>query len=611
MADIIQLLPDSVANQIAAGEVIQRPASVVKELVENSVDAGASEITIVIKDAGRTLIQVIDDGMGMSDTDARLSFERHATSKIRNADDLFEIRTKGFRGEALASVAAIAQVILRTRQHEEEVGTEIAINGSEFDHQIAASCAPGSTFMVKNLFYNVPARRKFLKSQSTELKHIITEFQRITLAHPEIEFNLIHNDGDIYRLPRTNLRQRIVHIFGKNINSNLNALETETSLIRIRGFVGKPEFSRKTTGEQFFFINYRFMRHPYFHKAVMRAYEKILQPETYPSYFIYFEADPKTIDVNIHPTKTEIKFENEQAIFQIVQAAVRESLGKSSAMPSIDFETEGVIDIPVLTKNTEIRSPDINVDPSFNPFESQTKSSSYGTFKHERKDSNGWESLYGGKNVSGGDGDESMQHNLFGNDESEGSSRDIRNDYIQFGNKFILTPVKSGLMVIDQKRAHERILYEQFIRNVAHNQHVAQRALYPAKIDLDKAHYLLVMEISEDLKTLGLEISDLGHNSVVVNSYPAGFDCPDMKQMLEELLEEFKETEQKAGKNLTKSMAGSLARSAAIAYGRVLQPEEMRQLVDELFACENPNYSPTGKKVISIMKREEFENLLS
>ena len=611
MADIIQLLPDSVANQIAAGEVIQRPASVVKELVENSVDAGADVITVVIKDAGRTLIQIIDDGKGMSDTDARLSFERHATSKIRTAEDLFGIRTKGFRGEALASVAAISQVVLKTRQHEEEVGTEIAINGSEFEHQIATSCAAGSIFQVKNLFYNVPARRKFLKSHTTELKHIINEFQRVALAHPEIALNMIHNDSDIYRLPKSNLRQRIVHIFGKNINNNLNTLDTETSLIRIKGYVGKPEFSKKTTGEQYFFVNQRYMRHPYFHKAVMRAYEKILPPETYPSYFLYFDADPRTIDVNIHPTKTEIKFENEQAIFQIIQAAVREALGKSSTMPSIDFETEGVIDIPALRKNTEIRSPEIDIDPSFNPFESTVRLSQSGNHQRERKIPEGWESLYGNRNEDEKSDQIPEQHNLFGQEESDDHFQDLRNDYLQFGNKYILTSVKSGLMVIDQKRAHERILYEQYIRNVANNQHVAQRALYPSQIDLDHSHYLLVMDICDDLKSLGMEISDLGQNTVVVNSFPAGYDCADMKLMLEELIEEFKDTEGKAGKDLTKSMARSLARSAAIDYGRGLQPEEMRQLVDELFACENPNYSPTGKKIIAIMKKEEFENLLS
>jgi len=608
MSDIIQLLPDSVANQIAAGEVIQRPASVVKELVENSVDAGSDEIIVIIKDAGRTLIQVIDNGIGMSDTDARLSFERHATSKIKTADDLFAIRTKGFRGEALASIAAVAQVTLKTRQPGQEIGCEIVTSGSEIESQLQVSCPSGCNFMIKNLFFNVPARRKFLKSNSTELKHIITEFQRVALTHPEASFSLIHNDTDVYRLPKSNLRQRIVHVFGKSINSNLNNLHSVTSMLTVNGFVGKPEMARKTTGEQFFFVNHRYMRHPYFHRAVMKAYEKILPMEAIPSYFIFLDIDPKTIDINIHPTKTEIKFENEQAIFLILQASVKEALGRSSAVPSIDFETEGVIDIPFLAKGTQIKTPEIEVNHFFNPFEEKHTFQGRSNSRKDLQVPEGWEKLFENEDSFPKKYNEETQG--FFNDEDQTTNVSLNSEYLQLRNKYILTPVKSGLMIIDQKRAHERILYEQFIRSVAHNQSVAQRELYPVKIDLDTTHYLLIREIKDELSSLGFDISDLGSNTVVVNSCPSGMDCPNPKDLIEQLLEEFKDTENKVGTSITKSIAASLAKAASINYGRALNQAEMQQLVDELFACEGPNYSPNGKKIISIMKYDEFEKSL-
>lgn len=609
MPDIIQLLSDSVANQIAAGEVIQRPASVVKELVENAVDAGADEITIVIKDAGRTMIQVIDNGVGMSDTDARLSFERHATSKIRNAQDLFEIRTKGFRGEALASIAAIAQVVLRTRQPEEEIGTEIAINGSEVEYQQPMSGASGGNFMVKNLFYNVPARRKFLKSNSTELKHIITEFQHIVLAHPETAFTLIHNESDIYRLQVANLRQRIIHVFGKNINTNLNPVNSNTSLVNISGFIGKPEFARKTSGEQFLFINRRYMRHPYFHRAIMKAYEKLLPADSFPSYFIYFEADPSTIDVNIHPTKTEIKFENEQAIFQIIQAAVREALGRSNVVPSIDFDTEGVIEIPVLRKDTEISAPEIPIDYTYNPFETQT---SPGRDNNTRKKSSlpdGWQSLY--PEFEGEAVFQTPERDTLFHEEDEAAVEIKKPEYIQLHNRYILTSVKSGVMMIDVKRAFERILYEQFIHSLAHNQGIAQRELFPAKIDLDPAHYIIIQDIKDELSLLGIDIGDLGSNTIVVNSCPAGIDAPDLHELIDSMLEEYKQTEQQVGNSVSKGVAAALARAAAKGINRELHTQEIQQLVDELFACENPSYSPGGKKIISILKLEELEKMMN
>ncbi len=400
MSDIINLLPDSVANQIAAGEVIQRPASVVKELVENSVDAGSTSIIVNIREAGKNLIQISDNGSGMSETDARMAFERHATSKIKNANDLFAIRTMGFRGEALASIAAIANVELKTKKKDNDLGVAINISGSEVISQEPVSCSDGSNFLIKNLFFNVPARRKFLKKNSTELKHIITEFQRIALVHPEIAMTLQHNDAEIYNLPISNHHERIVNIFGKGIKQNLISIETETTVISIKGFIGKPEFARKTSGEQYFFINDRYMKHPYFYKAVLLAYENILPPDTVPSFFLYFDADPSTIDINIHPTKTEIKFEDERAIWQIVQASVKQSLGKFNIVPSIDFDQESILDIDYSTKNKEIRQPSIEINHSYNPFEEEQKprpnSSSGYSRKEEKSKSMNWESLYSG-----------------------------------------------------------------------------------------------------------------------------------------------------------------------------------------------------------------------
>lgn len=608
MADIIQLLPDSVANQIAAGEVIQRPASVVKELVENAVDAGADKIDIIIKDAGRTLIQIVDNGTGMSDTDARLSFERHATSKIRSANDLFEIRTKGFRGEALASIAAIAQVTLRTRKHTEEIGTEIVINGSELEHQISVSCAGGSNLIVKNLFFNVPARRKFLKSNTAEFKQIINEFQRIVLCHPEIEFSLTHNDSDIYKLPKVNLRQRITHVFGKSINADLNPINSITELIKISGFIGKPEFAKKRSGEQFFFVNCRYMRHPYFHRAIMHAYEKILPPDTFPGYFIFLDIAPSEIDVNIHPTKTEIKFENEQIIFQILRSSVREALGKSSSVPSIDFDTQGVIEIPVLRKDTEIRIPQVEIDHTYNPFETKQKFNTNRFSYNKSPDNTGWEQLYEGLEQKNTD-TEAENLKLF--DDEPGQDQKIGSpEYLQLRNKFILTSVKSGLMIIDQKRAHERVLYEQFVRNVAHNLNMSLMELYPTKIDMDTEHYMLARELKDELLALGIDITDLGPSTIVVNSRPVGFEGADMQDMIEQLFEEYKTTENKIGSSVTQTLAASLARVGAVQYGKVLHVKEMQHLVDELFACETPNYSPGGKKTITIMKLEDIEKLL-
>lgn len=607
MPDIIQLLPDSVANQIAAGEVIQRPASVVKELMENSVDAGADEISIIIKDAGKTLVQVIDNGVGMSDTDARLSFERHATSKIRDAQDLFEIRTKGFRGEALASIASIAQVEMKTCQVSNEVGTFIRINGSELELQEVVSCPTGCNISVKNLFFNVPARRKFLKSNTTEFKHILNEFQRVTLTHPEIDFKLLHNDQTIFHLVKTNLKQRIIHLFGKQINQSLNNLETFTSLVKIKGFIGKPEMARKTTGEQYFFVNNRYMRHAYFHRAVMKAYENLIAPDCYPSYFIYMEIDPKSIDINIHPTKTEIKFENEQALFQILHASVKESIGKSNVAPSIDFDSYGIVDIPVVRKSAEIKSPEIPVNHEFNPFKDtrEARPANFGN-RSGKSISDNWEELF--EITKKGETFTEGQYQIF--ESSAGKDSRTSSGYIQVNGKYIITGVKSGLMVIDQRRAHQRILYEEFVRRLALNQITSQKSLYPEKIDLSTSDYIVLGEIMDDLAELGFEISDLGSNTIVVNGLPAILEEANPKSLIETLLEEYKQTESAIVKNLKERLAMIISKASAIPSGKELDENEMLILVDQLFACETPNYSPSGKKCVAIIGYDELNKAL-
>ncbi len=613
MPDIIQLLPDSVANQIAAGEVIQRPASVVKELVENAIDAGATSVKINLKDAGRTLIQISDNGCGMSDTDARMAFERHATSKIRSADDLFAIRTMGFRGEALASIAAIADVELHTQQHDQDIGTFLHISGSKVIKQEATSCANGTNFLVKNLFFNVPARRKFLKSNSTELKHIINEVQRVALANPEICFSLVHNNQSIYELGEDNIRKRVVALFGKNINQNLIPVDTDTSMVKIKGFIGQPKHARKTFGEQFFFVNKRYMKHPFFHRAVMQAYEKILAPETIPSYFLYFEVDPTNIDINIHPTKTEIKFESESAIWQIIQASVREALGKFNVVPSIDFDQAGSIDIPVAPKDhSEVKQPTIQVDPTYNPFEKEKKfsggSTTYSSPKEKTPVEN-WEKLYS-------DFDRQPQEVRIEPQEEENLEIQHEEDsfsgksFIQFKNKYILSPVKSGLMVIDQKRAHERILFENFMAVLAGSEIASQQQLFPQTFELAADDAELLRSILEDLKSLGFDIRDFGNNSFIINGTPGILDTSSPLEIIEGVLEDMKSTVADLKEKAKEKVAASLARASAISYGYAMKPEEINQIIDQLFACSTPNFSPSGKQVLTIMPIEQFEKLL-
>lgn len=598
MPDVIKLLPDSVANQIAAGEVIQRPASVLKELVENSVDAGGKNIRVIIKDSGKTLIQIIDDGSGMSETDARLSFERHATSKITTAQDLFAITTKGFRGEALASIAAVAMVELKTRRAESDTGILVVINGSKVETQEPCSCPVGSSFSVKNLFYNIPARRKFLKSDNTEIRHIVNEFQKIVLAHPDIKFSLHHNDTEIYNLAPGNLRQRIIGVFGKQINQDLITLETDTSLINIKGFIGKPENARRTYGEQFFFVNNRFMKHPYFHKAVVEAYQNILPVEAIPSYFIFMEADPASIDINIHPTKTEIKFEDERSIWQILMASVREALGRFNIVPSLDFENEALIDIPVMMKTSGSMpdQPRIEINTRYNPFDGEERNERSGFVERfERENSANWEKLY------------SALEKEEDNPEKYEKIQESQRKFFQIKNKYFVCPVKSGLMLIDQKRAHERVLYERFLECLSNNRAISQVDMFPVTTELNPSDYFILKEIEKELVLLGFNFEHSGDNKIIIRGKPADSGSSDPLEMLEILFEDYKNTETEPSVGAKEKIAAGMACASAIQYGKVMSQGEMEDLFDTLFSCQSPNYSPKGRPVISIISLEDID----
>ncbi|WP_448788326.1 DNA mismatch repair endonuclease MutL [Bacteroides graminisolvens] len=615
MSDVIRLLPDSVANQIAAGEVIQRPASIVKELVENAIDAEASNIYVLVTDAGKTCIQVIDDGKGMSETDARLSFERHATSKIREVSDLFALRTMGFRGEALASIAAVAQVELKTRPASEEVGTKIVIAGSKFESQEVVSCPKGSNFSVKNLFFNIPARRKFLKANSTELSNILAEFERIALVNPDVSLSLYSNDAEVFNLPASSLRQRILSVFGKKLNQQLLTVDVDTTMIKVSGFVAKPETSRKKGMHQYFFVNGRYMRHPYFHKAVMDAYEQLIPAGDQITYFLYFEVDPANIDVNIHPTKTEIKFENEQAIWQILAAAVKESLGKFSAVPSIDFDTVDMPDIPAFEQAAPVESPKVHYNSDYNPFKS---SASYS------RPSVNWENLYGGlqkadthiepdttdhfSDVAHTESAEtgSVFSSAFNNTDH---AVEKANQHLQIKGRYILTSVKSGLMIIDQHRAHVRILFDRYITQITNRQGEGQRVLFPEIIQLPASEVVVLEGIMDDLSAVGFELTNLGGGSFAVNSIPSGVEGLDPVQLVRNMVHTAMEKGNDVKEEIQNVLALTLAKAAAIVYGQVLTPDEITGLVDNLFACETPNYTPDGSVVISTIKDDDINKL--
>lgn len=615
MSDVIRLLPDSVANQIAAGEVIQRPASIVKELVENAIDAEASNIYVLVTDAGKTCIQVIDDGKGMSETDARLSFERHATSKIREASDLFALRTMGFRGEALASIAAVAQVELKTRPASEEVGTKIVIAGSKFESQEVVSCPKGSNFSVKNLFFNIPARRKFLKANSTELSNILAEFERIALVNPDVSLSLYSNDAEVFNLPASSLRQRILSVFGKKLNQQLLTVDVDTTMIKVSGFVAKPETSRKKGMHQYFFVNGRYMRHPYFHKAVMDAYEQLIPAGDQITYFLYFEVDPANIDVNIHPTKTEIKFENEQAIWQILAAAVKESLGKFSAVPSIDFDTVDMPDIPAFEQAAPVESPKVHYNSDYNPFKS---SASYS------RPSVNWENLYGGlqkadthiepdttDHFSDSVRTESAETGSVFSSAFNNTDHAVEkaNQHLQIKGRYILTSVKSGLMIIDQHRAHVRILFDRYITQITNRQGEGQRVLFPEIIQLPASEVVVLEGIMDDLSAVGFELTNLGGGSFAVNSIPSGVEGLNPVQLVRNMVHTAMEKGNDVKEEIQNVLALTLSKAAAIVYGQVLTPDEITGLVDNLFACETPNYTPDGSVVISTIKDDDINKL--
>ncbi len=611
MSDIIKLLSDSVANQIAAGEVVQRPASVVKELVENSLDAGATSIDIIIKDAGRTLIQVVDNGVGMSPTDARMSFERHATSKISKAEDLFAITTMGFRGEALASIAAVAEVELVTRRSEDELGTCVCISASNVKSQEPVAAAVGTNFKVRNLFFNIPARRKFLKSDSVETKHIMDEIHRIVLTNPSISFKVVFNDEIKMQLSPENLHQRIANVFGKKLNQNLVPLGVETNIVNIKGFVVKPEMSLKNMAEQFFFVNNRYMYHPYFRKAVTSAYDKLLPEGENPRFFIYLEVDPATIDINIHPTKTEIKFEEEQSIYMILNSAVKEALGKFNVVPSLSFEDDITRDAH-FTSSTVVRPPVISVNPKFNPFK-------YTDSGYKRDVPKGWEQLYeGGKtrddfdlpeseNPQNPEVMQSVQSQIsYGDDDSY--SGDSSQKYLQLKNKYILTSSHSGMIVINQRRAHERIMYEHFMRMLESRSGVVQKSLFPLVIEPSAEERGLLIEVMTELNTIGFDIVMVGNDKFEIRGVPAELAEMDANAIIRQLLDELSDGSPDVKMLLNDKIAIALAKSAAMSSGVALKDEEMEDLFFRLMSCANHNYTADGRKIMEIMDISEIEN---
>ena len=600
MSDVIHLLPDSVANQIAAGEVIQRPASVIKELVENAVDAGATTIHVVVVDAGRTSIQVIDDGKGMSETDARLSFERHATSKIAKADDLFALHTMGFRGEALASIAAVAHVELQTRREADEIGSCIRIAGSKVVSQEPVSCPVGSNFKVENLFFNVPARRKFLKSNATELSNILTAFERIVLVYPDIHFTLHHNGTEMLNLKTGSLLQRISDVFGRQYSQDLLPVEVHTAMCSITGFISKPEGARKKSGHDYFFVNGRYMKHPYFHKAVVTAYDRLIPEGMQVPYFLYFEVNPNDIDVNIHPTKTEIKFENEQAIWQILTAAVRDALGKFCEVPAIDFDTQGSPDIPLYDPARQVAPPQPHYNPDYNPFKSSSHSSS-------------WESLYEGLEKKPSSAPALEEGEMFGPTDNIQTPETILSEkspsHYQYKGKYLMTAVKSGLMIIDQHRANMRILYERYMEQMTNHTANTQKLLFPEVVQLAPSEAVLLGKLLPELTNLGFELSDLGGNSFAVNGVPSGLDGLDPVQLVRQLVDD-SGTITSQVKSLNAQLAMSLARHAAIPYGQLLNNEEIENIINQLFACSNVNYTPDGKAILCILPQGDIEQLL-
>ncbi len=599
MTDVIQLLPDKVANQIAAGEVIQRPASVIKEVVENSVDAGATTINVYVVDAGRTSIQVIDNGKGMSMTDARLAFERHATSKIREADDLFSLHTMGFRGEALPSIVAVSVVELRTRRESDELGTSLMLSASKVQSQKPCSCPVGCNIKVENLFFNVPARRKFLKSNTTELNNIITAFERIALVYPDIEFTFHSNGTEVMNLKTGNIHRRISDIFGKKISQDLLPVDVKTTLCSIHGFVGRPESSKKKCSQQYFFVNGRFMKHPYFAKAVMSAYERLVPTGEQIPYFLYFDIDPSSIDVNIHPTKTEIKFENEQSIWQILSAGVREAVGVYNEIPTIDFDIEGRPEIPVFDSIAPVNMPKTERNPSYNPFRQTNKQSAANVE---------WESLYQIPIPK-----QPSQEELFPETSSieNNSFEEHSGQHYQYKGQYIVTSVKAGMMLVDQYRAHVRILYEQYLKLVAERKAASQRMLFPEAVRFSASDSALLDTVIGEMEALGFELTPLGAGNYAINSVPVGLEGINPSSLVRDMVDDIMQSGITVVDDINHSLALGLARKAAIPRGQVLGNEEMDDLVAKLLMCDNSNYTPDGKKIFAVINQTDIERYFS
>ena len=608
MADIIQLLPDSIANQIAAGEVVQRPASVVKELLENCLDAGAVDIQVIIRDAGKASIQVIDNGSGMSITDARMCFERHATSKIRSSEDLYTIRTMGFRGEALASVAAVAQVELKTRRAADELGTLVQVDGSEFIRQEPVAMTPGTSILVKNLFYNVPARRNFLKSAPVEMKHIIDEFQHIAISAPEVAMRLFHNDLEIYNLPVGNLGKRIVNLFGKNYREQLVTCTEETEHVNIRGYIGKPQFSKKTRGEQFLFVNKRYIKSNYLNHAVATAYEGLIAQDHFPFFTIFLDVEPGHVDVNVHPSKTEVKFLDERSLYSVLRSVVKQALGTHNVTPSLDFDNN--VNFSLKSEFGGQASGKTVADLNYE----RLRSREFGNLKN-------WEAIFEGQqNMSGQDHPaydldaDNVQNELpgqkMGNNTQLGGGEMVTPSTFQVHNRFILAQVKSGLMIIDQMAAYYRIIYEQNIKKLRDKQGHSQKLMFPATMELNPTDLSLVMEIRDEIGRLGFEVEPFGSQALIINGVPSGMVHFNEKEVFEELLEQYKHNRDKLNLDIHENLARSVSRYAASRYGKILSAEERRLLIDQLFGCSNPNYSPSGEPVYSVVNLNQLENLL-
>jgi DNA mismatch repair protein MutL len=613
MPDIIKLLPDSVANQIAAGEIIQRPSSAVKELMENAVDSGANNIKLIVKDAGKTLIQVIDNGCGMSATDARMAFEKHATSKIQSADDLFAIRTLGFRGEALASIAAIAQIELKTKKIEDELGSHLIIEGSEVKEQDVIQTANGTSIFVKNLFFNVPARRNFLKTDQVETRHIIEEFIRVAMVNPNNAFSFHHNDKALFQLLGSNLKQRIIGLFGNQFSQRLVPVEQATKNVNIYGFIGKPEFARKTRGEQYFFANNRFIKHPYLHHSINAAFQELLPNDTYPTYFLFIEVDPKTIDINIHPTKTEINFQDGKLIYAVLRAAVRQALGKYNLTPSLDFDVDQAFNFPEAPKNKPIQAPTITIDPEYNPFD--TKSKNFNTSFKSKKDVSNWESLFIDKQGTN-DGVEKSQLVEQENNDLENSKLDLGNKLLnqkifQLKDKYIITIISSGIMLIDQNRAHERILYEKYMQLLKNDTQDSQQELFPVTISFTPAEIEIIKDIEDELILLGFQMEKLGKTSMVFTGRPADLEDKNISVSIERIIENYQKNLLDLNQNKKTNLAQAMAASLAVKSGQSLQKEEQNALVDQLFACRITDLSPNGKIVFKIIALNDVEKMFN